>query len=83
MYAKRKDWPLASVEVHTNYEKIHAKDAQGCEDEKSKKTDTFTREIVLKGELDEKQQQKLLEIANKCPVHRTLNSPIEIKTKLQ
>lgn len=83
MYAKRKNWNLNGVEIHINYQKVHAEDAENCDDKKSKKIDTFSREIVLKGNLDEKQQQKLLEIANKCPVHKTLSSDINIETKLQ
>lgn len=79
MYAKRKDWPLEDVEVHANYEKIHAEDAKKI----GEKIDTFIREIVLKGDLDDNQKQKLLEIANKCPVHKTLSNEIKIETKLQ
>ncbi|GGE06692.1 bifunctional alpha/beta hydrolase/OsmC family protein [Psychroflexus salis] len=80
MYAKHKDWPLSNVEVHINYEKVHAEDA---ESNSSKKIDTFSREIVLNGNINEEQKEKLLQIANKCPVHKTLSSQIQIKTKLQ
>ena len=80
MYAKHKDWPLSDVEVHINYEKVHAEDADS---NSSKKIDTFSREIVLNGNINEEQKEKLLQIANKCPVHKTLSSQIQIKTKLQ
>ena len=80
MYAKHKDWPLSDVEVHINYEKVHAEDADS---NSSKKIDTFSREIVLNGNINEEQKEKLLQIANKCPVQKTLSSQIQIKTKLQ
>lgn len=82
MYAKRKNWDVQHVEVHINHEKKHAIDAENSLEKSSVKLDHFTREVVLKGNLDETQQQKLLEIANKCPVHKTLNSEIKIETKL-
>jgi uncharacterized OsmC-like protein/alpha/beta superfamily hydrolase len=81
MYASFKNWELENVEVHTNYDKKHANDCEKCESS-SAKIDTFTRKIRITGNLDEKQRQKLLEIANKCPVHRTLHNNIEIETTL-
>lgn len=80
MYAKRKKWPLTDVKVYIDYEKIHTPEA---ENNSNNKIDTFSRIIALEGDLDENQQQKLLEIANKCPVHKTLSSKIVIDTKLQ
>ncbi|MEM8999231.1 MAG: bifunctional alpha/beta hydrolase/OsmC family protein [Bacteroidota bacterium] len=77
LYAKRKGWPVDNVEVHTSYSKDHAVDCQDCEAERAK-IDTFHREIKLKGDLDEKQKARILEIANKCPVHRTLHSETQI-----
>lgn len=81
MYAKRKKWPLEQVKVHTCYGKNHAEDCKNCESEQAK-IDTFTRTLELKGPLNEEQRQRLLEIANKCPVHRTLRSEISIQTEL-
>ena len=81
MYAKRKDWPLENIEVHTSYGKDHAVDCEDCETD-SAKIDTFNREIKLTGNLDEKQKQRMLEIADKCPVHRTLHSETQVITKL-
>lgn len=81
LYAKRKKWALQNVEVHTNYQKEHAPDCENCEDETAK-IDTFQRMIRLKGDLDQDQREKLLEIANKCPVHKTLSAKIQIKTSL-
>ncbi len=81
MYAKRKDWDLKNVEVHTSYSKSHAEDTQDCEND-SAKIDTFNREIKLEGILDEKQIKRILQIADKCPVHKTLHSDIQVITKL-
>ncbi|WP_114491104.1 bifunctional alpha/beta hydrolase/OsmC family protein [Candidatus Ulvibacter alkanivorans] len=79
MYAKRKEWNVSNVEVHTSYDKKHAVDCELCEDA-SAKIDTFTREIKLEGNLDEKQMKRLLQIADKCPVHKTLHSTTQIIT---
>ena len=82
MYARRKKWPVKNVETHVNHNKKHAEDCEHCE-RTTAKIDTFEREIVLKGDLTEQQREKLLEIANKCPVHRTLHSEINITTGLK
>jgi len=81
MYAKRKNWPLENVKVHTSYSKSHAEDCQNCESEQSK-IDLFQRLVELSGPLDQKQRQRFIEIANKCPVHRTLHGNISVITKL-
>lgn len=81
MYAKRKGWPLEHVEVHTSYGgKTHAEDCEACETDAAK-IDTFHRNIRIKGSLDEKQVRRILEIAGKCPVHRTLHSEVQVITK--
>ena len=81
MYAKRKGWKIDNVEVHTSYSKSHAVDCENCE-ETSAKIDTFEREIKFIGDLDEKQQTRLLQIADKCPVHKTLHTETQVITKL-
>ena len=81
MYAKRKKWDLENIEVHTKYSKTHALDCKNCEDN-STKIDTFNRAIKITGDLDEKQIKRLLEIADKCPVHKTLHSETQIVTTL-
>ena len=81
MYVRRKGWDLKNIEVHTSYSKQHAFDCEHC-DEDSAKIDTFSREIKLEGELDEKQINRILQIADRCPVHRTLHSETQIVTKL-
>ncbi len=81
MYARRKGWDLENVEVHTSYTKTHAVDCEACETD-SAKIDTFYREIKFNGSFDEKQTKRLLEIAEKCPVHKTLHSETQVITKL-
>ena len=81
MYAGRKQWPLEDVEVHVTYKKDHAEDSIHQED-KGAKIDIFDREIKLTGDLDSSQQERLLEIANKCPVHKTLHAEVLVRTKL-
>jgi len=80
LYARAKKWPLESVTVNLRHSKIHAADCRDCET-KEGKIDRIEREIHLSGKLDADQQKRLLEIADKCPVHRTLNSEIKIETK--
>lgn len=79
MYARRKGWPLEHVSVDVTHDKVHAQDAKaGAGD----KVDVFRRRITLEGALDEDQRAKLLEIADKCPVHRTLERSSEVVTRL-
>lgn len=82
MYADRKQWDLKEVSVHLKHEKTHAKDCETCET-KEGKIDQIQREITLEGNLDEAQHKKLIEIADKCPVHRTLHSEVNIVTTLR
>ena len=80
MYARRKQWDLQNVEVHISYSKDHAVDSEGAEDPEAK-IDTFRRKIRISGNLDEAQRSRILEIADKCPVHRTLHSPTQVLTE--
>ncbi len=81
MYADRKDWPLEAVEVRLEHEKIHCVDCAEVS-RRQPKIDHISRELVLEGPLDEAQKQRLVEIADRCPVHRTLQSEIQVTTKL-
>jgi putative redox protein len=81
MYARRKRWPLEGVTVRLRHAKIHAEDCAECET-KEGMLDRIEREITLTGPLDAEQRGRLLEIANRCPVHRTLVSEIDIRTRL-
>lgn len=80
MYARRKKWPLTHVSVDITHDKIHATDCDHCHTE-SGKIDQFRRVITLEGDLDAEQRARLMEIADRCPVHRTLESEIEIVTE--
>ena len=79
MYAQRKEWPLTGINVDVCHDKVHAQDADTGA---SGKIDAFTRVITLEGPLSETQRAKLLEIADKCPVHRTLEGAARIVTRL-
>lgn len=81
LYAKRKRWPLESVTVRLRHSKIHALDCEECET-KGGRLDRIESDIELHGPLSEEQRTRLLEIAGKCPVHRTLTSEIHITTRL-
>lgn len=80
MYARRRGWSLDHVSVDVCHDKVHAQDADARADAKA---DTFTRVIRLVGDLTEAQREKLLEIADKCPVHRTLERSSEVNTRLE
>jgi len=81
MYADRKEWALDEVRVHLEHEKIHAEDCERCES-KEGKVDRIDRVIELEGDLTDEQRDRLLEIANKCPVHRTLHTENEVRSRL-
>lgn len=81
MYAQRKQWPLASVTVRLRHSRIYASDCAECET-KEGMLDRIERDIELEGELTAEQRTRLLEIANKCPVHRTLTSEVNIRSRL-
>ncbi len=82
MYADRKAWPLESVAVDLRHEKIHADDCEHCETEKGY-LDRIHIEVTVEGPLDEEQRARLLDIAHKCPVHRTLQNEIDMPTSLK
>jgi putative redox protein len=82
MYSDRKQWPLDGVTVKLNHQKIYAGDCETCET-KEGKLDQIEREIELSGPLDDQQKQRLMQIADRCPVHRTLHSEIIVRSKLK
>jgi uncharacterized OsmC-like protein len=81
MYAERKQWPLLGVQVTLSHARVHAEDCADC-DTKVGMVDRIELGISLAGDLSEDQRLRLLEIANKCPVHRTLVSQVQIDAKL-
>jgi putative redox protein len=82
LYARRKKWPLAAVTVRLRHRRIYSEDCEGCEQGAGRRIERIDRAIELDGPLDDVQRAKLLEIAEKCPVHRTLTSAVEIATEL-
>lgn len=75
MYSTRKKWPVTHIGVEVSHKKVT--DGQG------RAKDVFTRILTLSGDLDEDQRARLLEIANKCPVHKTLHASSDILTEIQ
>lgn len=82
LYARRKQWPLQAVRVRLRHSRIHATDCENCETDVGM-IDQIERDIELVGDLDVDQRARLLEIADKCPVHRTLTSEIVIRSRLE
>jgi putative redox protein len=82
LYARRKKWPLDGVEVRMSHRRDYAQDCKDC-DQRDSQIDVIERRITLRGELDETQRARLLEIAQKCPVHRTLTGSIKIDDRLE
>ena len=80
LYAKRKNWALKGVHVTLSHAKVHAEDCANCSGE-TRLIDHIGVEIRLVGELSDEQRQTLLAIAEKCPVHRTLISGLQITTR--
>jgi putative redox protein len=81
MYADHKQWPLENIVVRLRHQKIHAIDCTACESDTGK-IDLIERDIELSGPIDSTQRKRLLEIADKCPVHRTLKSETLVETRL-
>jgi putative redox protein len=81
MYAERKRWPLQRVTVSLKHDKIHAEDCETCET-KEGRVDRIQRRIAIEGSLDREQRSKLLAIADRCPVHRTLEGEVLVTTEL-
>ncbi|HEU5317435.1 MAG TPA: OsmC family protein [Chloroflexota bacterium] len=81
LYAKKKGWPLEGVEVELEQERIHAEDCANCETE-DVRADRISKRLTVRGPLDETQRQRLAEIAERCPVNRTLTGHLEISIEL-
>jgi uncharacterized OsmC-like protein len=81
MYARRKGWPLEAVTVRLWHSRIHAVDCEECETREGL-LDQIDCDVELTGALSDEERARLLEIANRCPVHRTLTSEIRIQTRL-
>ncbi len=81
MYADRKHWALEGMEVRLEHSRTHAKDCEDCET-KEGFADVIERTIAFEGPLDDEQKNRLMEIADRCPVHRTLEGEIKIRTSM-
>lgn len=77
MYARRKGWDLGEVSVHLTHDRVHAKDSEDCEGETGR-VELIKRDISVRGDLSGEQTQRLLEIAQRCPVHKTFSSSPKI-----
>jgi putative redox protein len=82
MYANRKGWPLANIRVTLRHSRIHAQDCAECET-KTGWIEHIDREIELTGDLDDAQRDRLLLMADRCPVHQTLTSEVRVATSLR
>jgi putative redox protein len=81
LYVDRKKWPLSRIAVRLRHGRIYARDCADCET-KEGRIDQIERVIELEGPLDAEQKERILDIADKCPVHRTLTSEIKIRSRL-
>ena len=79
LYADKRKWPLERVRISLQHHKVHAQDCAEC-DRKPTKMDVVERVLFLEGALSDEQRAKLLEIAERCPVHQTLQSKIRVNT---
>jgi putative redox protein len=79
MYAERRGWPLRHITVRLRHRRIHASDCAGCET-RTGQLDHIEREIHFDGELTDEQRARLLDIAERCPVHRTLHAEVLVST---
>lgn len=81
MYAKHKNWPIKQVKVQLRHQRQHGEDCQHCDDQHAK-VEVIDREITITGDLDREQHDRLLEIADRCPVHKTLHGKLVVNSIL-
>lgn len=80
MYAERKGWPLEEARVRLRHRRVHREDEEECARGRDGRLDVVDREVELVGALDQEQRERLMEIADRCPVHRTLEAGVEVRT---
>ena len=83
LYAQRKQWPLETVTIRLDHRQVRASECDDCDSAPTARVDIIEAEIQFTGDLDETQRARLVEIADRCPVHRTLTSETKIRTTLQ
>ena len=82
LYTRRKGWPLRSVTVECSHERVHCRDLEDCEDGDGTYIDLIRRHILLRGELDDEQRDRIARISRRCPMHRTLESSPRIQDEV-
>jgi len=82
MYADRKGWPLPTVTVELNHHRVHAKDCEDCESADGM-VSRIDRRLTIEGDYTDEQRRRLFEIAEKCPVHKTLTGEVKVDTTLE
>ena len=82
MYANRKEWPVENIYIELRHHKSHSDDCEDCDDPKAK-IDKIEKEIIVEGDLSQKQLDRLLEISKKCPVHKTLLNKVETESTIE
>jgi putative redox protein len=83
LYAARRGWSLDSVEVHLAHDRVHARDCESCENQNANAMlDRITKRVVLNGRLEADQRARLLEIADRCPVQRTLQGTVIVQSAI-
>ena len=82
LYARRKEWPVETVTIRMQHNKIYARDCEDCVSLPNARIDLIESEISFEGDLNEEQIKRLAEIADRCPVHRTLTSETKIRTRV-
>jgi putative redox protein len=79
LYVRRKGWPLESVTIESEHERVHCRDSERCEEPGKAFIEVIRRRILLEGDLDEAQRERIAYIATRCPVHRTLQEKPRIE----
>ncbi len=82
MYANRKEWPVEDIYIEMRHNKVHAEDCEDCDDPKAR-IDKIEKEIIVKGDLDRDQIDRLLEISKKCPVHKTMIKSVIVDSTIE
>ncbi|MEZ5167784.1 MAG: OsmC family protein [Acidimicrobiales bacterium] len=82
MYCRRKGWKLHSISARYEHDKVHADDCDDCDDEVAGRIDRVRSEIFIEGEFDDEQRARLSEVAQRCPVHKSLDAGVSFTTEM-